>query len=343
MFADDTTLYASDENVDKLIAHFQMKILLLIEWCKMNRLDLNWSKTFFMFITSKRVSLPKTISIDGSEVQVVQSFKLLGVTLDTKLSFTKYANDIKLIAIRKMYSIKRLFFLSMSVKVQFLKTFILPYFDYCISLLIYYPKQTIQKLNNSYNFCIKKLLKISVEDKAAEDDESESKQQDEEDQVIKFNKCIKPFNLMSFQHRVINNLMNFAKKINTLPRAPSILKAALCRSSNTITTDPTNTRTTRQGTIAINETEKYSDLNFSSFFNKLINSFDEYDFYKKNDSDFESLILNNLDIIFRKFIHIFTKFNINCSSKIFFKKYAQKKKKVSKKKIIITKITNIAT
>jgi hypothetical protein len=83
MFADDTTLYASDENVDKLIAHFQMKILLLIEWCKMNRLDLNWSKTFFMFITSKRVSLPKTISIDGSEVQVVQSFKLLGVTLDT--------------------------------------------------------------------------------------------------------------------------------------------------------------------------------------------------------------------------------------------------------------------
>ena len=63
-----------------------------------------------------------------------------------------------------------------------------------------------------------------------------------------------------------------------------------------------------------------------------------YDFYKKNDSDFESIILNNLDIIFRKFIHIFTKFNINCSSKIFFKKYAQKKKKkVSKKKIIITK------
>ena len=183
MFADDTTLYSSDENVERLIGHFKAKTLVLIEWCKMNRLDLNWSKTFFMFITSKRsqsVGLPKTIKIDGVDIQVVQSFKLLGVTLDTKLSFSKYANDIKLIAIRKMYSIKRLFFLSMSVKIQFLKSFILPYFDYCMSLLIYYPKQTIQKLNNSYNFCIKKLLKINLEDKAPKDDESESKQQDDE-------------------------------------------------------------------------------------------------------------------------------------------------------------------
>ena len=53
MFADDTTLYSSDENVERLIGHFKAKTLVLIEWCKMNRLDLNWSKTFFMFITSK--------------------------------------------------------------------------------------------------------------------------------------------------------------------------------------------------------------------------------------------------------------------------------------------------
>ena len=83
-------------------------------------------------------------------------------------------------------------------------------------------------------------------------------------------------------NRVINNLMNFAKKIITLPRAPSIL-AALCRSSNTINIAPTNTRKTRPDTITFNETEKFSDLIFSYFFNKLINSFYEYDFYKKND------------------------------------------------------------
>ena len=58
-----------------------------------------------MFITTKRkhsISLPKTIKIDGVDIQVVQSFKLLGVTLDSKFRFNKYANDIKLTATRKM-------------------------------------------------------------------------------------------------------------------------------------------------------------------------------------------------------------------------------------------------
>ena len=213
-----------------------------------------------------------------------------------------------------------------------------------MSLLIYYPKQTIQKLNNSYNFCIKKLLKINLEDKAPKDDESESKQQDDEDQVIKFNKSIKPFKLFSFQHRVINNLMNFPKKINTLPRAPSILKAALCRSSNASNNTVINTRTTRRGVITFQDKiEKYSDLTFSFFFNKLINSFNYYDFYKKN----ESSILTNLDDIFRYFIHIFPKFNLNCSSNVYFKKYAKKnlskknkKKDLKKKKNSLTLTLN---
>ena len=59
--------------------------------------------------------------------KLFQKFKLLGVTLDKKLNFNNYSNEIKILITRKMYSIKRLFFLSMSVKFQFLKSFILLY------------------------------------------------------------------------------------------------------------------------------------------------------------------------------------------------------------------------
>ena len=38
------------------------------------------------------------------------------------------------------------------------KTFILPYFDYCATLCIYFPKFIIQKLANTYNNCIFKLF-----------------------------------------------------------------------------------------------------------------------------------------------------------------------------------------
>ena len=53
MFADDTTLYESGGNLDNLISHFEKGIEPLIEWCELNKLDINWSKTFFMIITNK--------------------------------------------------------------------------------------------------------------------------------------------------------------------------------------------------------------------------------------------------------------------------------------------------
>ena len=90
------------------------------------------------------------------------SFKLLGVTIDNKLNFRLHAANIRLIVNKKMFSIKKLFYLAFSVKLQFFKSFILPYFDYCLSLLIYFPKSTIQKLKNSYDFCLFKLFNFKI-------------------------------------------------------------------------------------------------------------------------------------------------------------------------------------
>ena len=41
MFADDTTLYESGENLDNLIGKFEKGIEPLIEWCELNKLDIN--------------------------------------------------------------------------------------------------------------------------------------------------------------------------------------------------------------------------------------------------------------------------------------------------------------
>ena len=83
-----------------------------------------------MFVTNRRVKLPKEITVDSKnvnnklieiKVSVVTSFKLLGVTIDNKLTFTEHCSNIKKIVNWKMYSIKRLFYLCTSVKIQFLK------------------------------------------------------------------------------------------------------------------------------------------------------------------------------------------------------------------------------
>ena len=72
-----------------------------------------------MFVTNKRVKIPKEIRVGTKfennkivdiNVSVVTSFKLLGVTLDNKLNFSEYCSNIKKIVNKKLYSIKRLFY-----------------------------------------------------------------------------------------------------------------------------------------------------------------------------------------------------------------------------------------
>jgi hypothetical protein len=67
MFADDTTLYETNTKVDSPISSFLKKIEPLFDWCKFNRLDINWSKTFFMFVTNKHIKkqIPNNINVLG--------------------------------------------------------------------------------------------------------------------------------------------------------------------------------------------------------------------------------------------------------------------------------------
>ena len=55
IFADDTTLYDANEKMNNLISKCNNDVEFLIVWYRFSILDLNWSKTFFMFITNKRV------------------------------------------------------------------------------------------------------------------------------------------------------------------------------------------------------------------------------------------------------------------------------------------------
>ena len=182
LFADDTTLGDADKDLNTLTNRFVEKLKVLLEWCEFNKLDINLLKTYFMFVTNKRVKLPKEINLGTKtennkpvdiNVCVVTSFKLLGVTLDNKLTFTEHCSNIKKIVNKKLYSIKRLFFLCTSVKIHFFKTFILPYFDYCLSLIIYFPSSSLQSLNNCFNLCLYMLFnfKPEVGDKDRDEDE----------------------------------------------------------------------------------------------------------------------------------------------------------------------------
>ena len=58
-----------------------------------------------MFVTNKRIVLPKEITKRNVSVQVLEDFKLLGITIDNKLSFTKHSSLLKKIINRNFFFI----------------------------------------------------------------------------------------------------------------------------------------------------------------------------------------------------------------------------------------------
>ena len=113
------------------------------------KLCLKRKKSEIMFITNKQnINIPEFININGNDVKVVSELKLLGIIIDNKLNFISYTAKIKRSFNIRLYSIQKHFQLPLAVKIQFLKTFILPYFDYCATLCIYYSKSIINAVIN---------------------------------------------------------------------------------------------------------------------------------------------------------------------------------------------------
>lgn len=293
LFADDTTLYKnfiySSSNI--IINKFLLDLIPFLDWCKFNYLNVNWEKTHFMFITNSNVSFPSSINLlynsTSFNISVVTHFKLLGITLDNKLNFVKHVtNTIKLINC-KLFSIKKLFYLSTKVKIQFFKTFLLPYFDYCASLSIYFCSSTIQLLHNSYYFCLYKLFNFKFINR----------------DVTEINEFLFNFNLITFEYRIFTRLSFFIHKIINYPDSPSELKNLLIKRNISYNLREMRPYYAHQ---IYNHLGEYS---FNFFFSNFINIVFNEDISSYNFIIFKHLLFENLNFYFKKFYSSFTKFN----------------------------------
>ena len=163
LFADDTTLSERNSSVDKLIADFKIKFEPTLDWCKNNRLFINWSKTKAMFLHNKKsIILPERISFGSEHVEVVHSFKLLGVMIDEKLNFNDFIKTTKKSVNVKLYSFKKLYYLSKNVKSHLFKAFIQPHFDYCAALTVYLNKTQVNSIEKFHKVVLFRLLNVKL-------------------------------------------------------------------------------------------------------------------------------------------------------------------------------------
>ena len=105
------------------------------EWLKINKLSLNKSKTKYMISKKQRANIVKPIlQIDGINIESVDHFNFLGLTLDSRMTWNNHTANISNKCSRTIGVLNRIkHFIPLFVRILLYNTLILPHFNYCIT------------------------------------------------------------------------------------------------------------------------------------------------------------------------------------------------------------------
>ena len=92
-YADDTTIYACHKNIDNVIWSLENDSTVIIQWFTDNFMKLNTDKCHFM-VLGKSSNQNVTVNVGSSVIGNTDEEKLLGVTIDKKLTFETHINKL---------------------------------------------------------------------------------------------------------------------------------------------------------------------------------------------------------------------------------------------------------
>ena len=159
LYADDTTTYESDQCSASLELAISTGVKELDRWFCDNYLTVNAGKTQAMVMG--KTDYHYDLKICDTSIQIETALKILGVTLDKRLSHEHHIKEI----LRKVYAkvaalrgIKRL--IPVEVAVTLYKAYILPHLEYCGPLLLGIGKGLKRKLESGNHYALKTLFNM---------------------------------------------------------------------------------------------------------------------------------------------------------------------------------------
>ena len=129
-YADDTTIYACNSDLNTIINRLEIDSAVLAKWFVENYMKLNEDKCHLMIFGNK---CKGSVANIGNSTSTESNYeKLLGVTFDKKVSFTKHVKDLCKKANQKVHALARLSNYTDPVKLKVLTdAFIKSHFTYC--------------------------------------------------------------------------------------------------------------------------------------------------------------------------------------------------------------------
>ena len=165
-FADDTTPHSSSTDIDKAISDVEHDCLLLVEWFRDNYMTLNASKCHLLVSGYKDELMFATVgdALIWEEV----SAKLLGIIIDSSLTFNDHVKMICKKASQKLTGIARMSnFMSEFKKKVLIRTFFESQFNYCPLIWMFCSRT----LNHRINRLHERALRIAYDDYSSDFEE----------------------------------------------------------------------------------------------------------------------------------------------------------------------------
>ena len=108
-YADDLTLYAKFKKSDQSTAsNFQHALNSISDWALNNNMLINAEKTQIVHLSLSEPKYIPSFTMNGKQLQSTSNAKLLGVTIDAKLSFSKHIQDTCEGLAGRMYGMREL-------------------------------------------------------------------------------------------------------------------------------------------------------------------------------------------------------------------------------------------
>jgi exonuclease III len=154
LFADDTSFYSFNTDINQLVTHLTTTLIRLNDWCTDKDLIINFDKTKFMTVTKRRQTVPNIplMICNGHIIEHVEEFKYLGIYFDSSLTFRSHFNHVLTkvsAAVGVIQQIKR--FLSPQSFKVILNSFIMSHIDYGLIIWGNQPASLIQALQSKIN------------------------------------------------------------------------------------------------------------------------------------------------------------------------------------------------
>ena len=154
---DDSTPYNADKNIEFIVNNLEHSSSILFKWLNDNYMKVNTDKSHLLVSGNVRA----TAKIDNNYIESEKEQMLLGITIDSKLTFENHINNICKRASQKLNALARVApYMNIQKRRIIMKSFVTSQFGYCPLIWMFHSR----RLNNKINSIHERALRITYQD-----------------------------------------------------------------------------------------------------------------------------------------------------------------------------------